>query len=99
MPMPTLADIVERCMARQVNLQGRDRDVATGDGMEVGAFACIRALAGWTHPIHRATAWVRCTHDRRGPMPVPEARGLEAAQLLVRQVRNVDVEYHRRMER
>ncbi len=90
---------VERRMARQVDLQRRDRHVAIGDGMEVRALARVRALAGRPHPVHRAAARIgRAQHGRRA-MPVPEARRLEAAQLLVRQVGHVDVEDHRRVQR
>src|SRR5512145_3332043 len=89
-PGKPLADLAERGMARQVDLQRRDRDVAAGHRVEIGALAGVGALARRADPVDRSAARIAGPHHRRRTVPVPQARGADAAQTFVRKVRHVD---------
>src|SRR5580698_254502 len=76
----------------QIELQRRDRHMAVGDGVEVGTFARIARAARRPDPVDRFAAWVGLRYYRLRRMPLAETGDLPLADLLVRQIGNVDVE-------
>src|SRR5258708_882703 len=87
--------IVERRMARQVDLQGCNRSVPLGHRMKVRARSGILPRAGIAHPIYLPSPRIFRSDNGLGAVPVPQPGHLDAPQLPVRQVWNIDVENDR----
>src|SRR5690606_9928696 len=52
------ANLVQRLVAGQVDMDWRDRDITIANGVEIGAGTVILDLAGRTYPVHRTTTWI-----------------------------------------
>src|SRR5690606_40172807 len=91
-PVEPLSHAAERRMARQVDLQRRDRHEALADGVEIGTRPRFLPRAGRTDPEHRPAPRVARAADRLGAMPVTEARGATGAAPRVAEGRHGDVE-------
>ena len=70
-----------------------DRDKAVAYRMEISAESGILLAAGGSDPVNRAPPWVCLVYHRFGFVAVPEARYLPALQVVIGQIRHIDVEY------
>jgi DNA-nicking Smr family endonuclease len=79
-------------MTGEINLQGCNGHKTIGYRMEIGALACILPGASRPDPVHAFTLGIGHRNNRLGAMPATQARRLDAAQLVIGQIRNIDVE-------
>src|SRR6202167_4117563 len=84
---------IDQCrMPRQIDLQRRDGSVPLRHGVKVRARTRVLPGAGISHPIHVAAPRVLRLDDGLRTMPAPQPSYLDAAQLAVRQVWNIDIQ-------
>ncbi len=84
---------------RQVDLQRRDRHAVRRDRVEIGARPGVLRRARGADPVHHLAARILDLHDALGLVTLAEPGDLDAAQRLERDVRHVDVEQHRMLDR
>ena len=78
-------------MPRQIDLQRRDGSVPFRHRVKISAWTRVLSGAGISHPIDLAAARVPRLDDGLRAVTVAEPRHLDAAQLPVRQVGNIDI--------
>src|SRR5437016_10473711 len=91
--VPT-GDLFDELVVRQVELDGRDRDVACGDGMQVGTE--LTRPAGWTatDPVVVAAEWILPPDQLVVVLTPSEPRDLNSANLRAATARYIHVEQH-----
>src|SRR5580700_7891503 len=82
----------QRRMTRQIDLQRGNGRKPFGHGMEIRAGSCVLTGPGIAHPVYVAASGILGLDDRLAAMPAAEAGHLDAAQLALGQIRNIDVE-------
>src|SRR5271170_6153653 len=89
----------QRVMARQIDLQRRDRREPFSDSVKVRARPRVLTGAGIAHPVYVAAPRILRLDDGLGAVPAAQAGYLDAAQLPIRQIRNIDIEDDRALLR
>src|SRR5690349_16407707 len=86
------ADLLQRLVAGQVDMDRRDRHVAAAHRVEVGTGAVVLGAAGGPDPPDRLAARVGLRDARRRAVPLAQAGDLETLDLAPWPVRHVDIE-------
>src|SRR5271167_125459 len=88
-------EVGQGCMASQIDLQRSYGREPFSNGVKIRAGPGVLPGARVANPVYVAAARVLRPDDGLGAMPAAQPSYPYAAQLSVRQVRHIDIEYHR----
>ena len=94
-----LVEVRQRRVAREIDLQAASPTRSRSPRHRSRCLRPRRRPPRGPDPVHRTTARIGALDNGLGAMTMTEACRTKTAQLLVRQIRHVDVEDHRGMQR
>ena len=83
----------------QIDLQRRNGHEALCDRVKVRAIARVLGVAGSADPVDQFTARISGFDHRFGLVAAPKSSHLESSEFIVRDVRDIHIEQHRRPQR
>src|SRR5579864_3447778 len=83
------ADFLQRLIAREIDVDRRDRYVAFAHGVEIGAGTVVFGGAGRSDPVHRTSARIALRNAWRGTVPFAESRHRKTANFGPRAIRHI----------